>query len=519
MTSTAEIGNLRVRLGIDSAEFANGVRSVQGSLATLSSSLKTFATGAAAITVFNSAVTALRNVADLGDVAESIGLSAEQLQVFQKMALASGTSTDVLVRGLQSIAEQSTDAKSKLSQLFAANDLTLAGKEMNQIILEFMTLLQNAKSPAEQLAIATGVLGDKVGRQLVESLRSGASGWNEAFNSMVADGYYLSNEQVKAAQEIETKYNQVLANLTSAWQKFIVLVAEGINAAVNPDMGSSANKFRFNYGIGVAPGVPSNAGSAAAAGGKGDLPGNINSGSGYGLNTPTANPFNGISAPKASTTTPIVPAIPKDTIDSIYGTGEAFTSLWEDMAAGMPTTNELTQSFQQMADTIADSLSTALVGLISGTMSVQDAFESMLTSISQQLEQLAAQIIKSQIFNLLSMFAGNFGGVTVGGMSFGGFYADGGHLGSGQWGIAGENGPEIIHGPANITPMDGMGGSAPQMNVTVINNSAAQVATRQGANGGLDVIIEDKIAAAFARGGNKIDSAIQKGYGLRRAGR
>uniref|UniRef100_UPI0037C0B6F3 hypothetical protein n=1 Tax=Flavobacterium sp. TaxID=239 RepID=UPI0037C0B6F3 len=298
--SQAVIGNLQVRMGLDSAEFANGVRSVQGSLATLGSSLRTFATATAAITVFQQAVTALRDVADLGDVAEAIGLTAEQIQVYQKMALASGASSDVMMRGLQSIAEQSVDTSSKLSQLFTANGLVLAGKEMNQIILEFMTLLQNAKTPAEQLAIATGVLGDKVGRQLVESLRSGASGWNEAFNGMVADGWYLTNEQVKAAQAIETKYNQVLSNLSSAWRIFVVQVAEGMAAVANPDMGSSANRFRYNFGLGVAKGVPSNAGSTAATGGKGDLPGNINPGSGYSVNKPTANPFNGISAPKPS---------------------------------------------------------------------------------------------------------------------------------------------------------------------------------------------------------------------------
>lgn len=40
---------------------------------------------------------------------------------------------------------------------------------------------------------------------------------------------------------------------------------------------------------------------------------------------------------------------------------------------------------------------------------------------------------------------------------FGGWFANGGTLGAGKWGIAGENGPEIISGPASITPM-GMGG-------------------------------------------------------------
>ena len=514
MSGTAEIGNLRVRMGIDSAEFAAGVRGVQNSLSSLTSSLKTFATGAAAIALFTQAVAALHDVADMGDVAEAIGLSAEQLQVFNRMALASGTSTDVMARGLQSIAEQSTDANSALSKLFTANGLVTAGKEMNQIVMEFMTLLQNAKSPAEQLAIATGVLGTKVGRQLVESLRTGASGWNEAFNSMVKDGIYLSDEQVKAAQAIETKYNQVLANLTSAWQKFVVLVAEGIDAAVNPNMGGGANKFRFNYGLGVAPGVPSNAGSAAAAGGKGDLPGNMNPNN-YQLNKPTANPFSGISAPKPS----IVPQIPKDTIDDIYGAGDAVQALQDSIVETIPQASALDVAFQGIGDTIAGSLGDALVGIISGTESVKEAFANMARSIMQQLDQIASELIKSSILKLLASVGTSAGGAQ-GLFGFGGLYADGGNLGAGKWGIAGEAGPEIIHGPARITPMDKMGGGGGNpVNIQIINNSSAQTRQHRDSNGDYKVIIEDVMSDLLARGGNKIDAAMNRGFGLRRAGR
>jgi lambda family phage tail tape measure protein len=42
---------------------------------------------------------------------------------------------------------------------------------------------------------------------------------------------------------------------------------------------------------------------------------------------------------------------------------------------------------------------------------------------------------------------------------FGGWFANGGTLGAGKWGIAGEAGPEIVSGPANITPMGGQGGT------------------------------------------------------------
>ena len=51
---------------------------------------------------------------------------------------------------------------------------------------------------------------------------------------------------------------------------------------------------------------------------------------------------------------------------------------------------------------------------------------------------------------------GDFFSSAWGGISdfFGGFFADGGYLPAGQFGIAGEAGPEIITGPANIVPMD-----------------------------------------------------------------
>ena len=60
------------------------------------------------------------------------------------------------------------------------------------------------------------------------------------------------------------------------------------------------------------------------------------------------------------------------------------------------------------------------------------------------------------------------GGGIIGGIVngvkkiFGGLFHDGGYLGAGKFGIAGEYGPELISGPANVTPL-AMGG---QQNVT-----------------------------------------------------
>lgn len=539
--SQAQIGNLNVSLGINTAQFSAGIAQAQGSLAKFGQGLKAFATGAAAVGIFNQSLVALKGVADMGDVAESIGITAEQLQVFNRLALASGTSTDVMTRGLQSIAEQSVDTNSKLSQLFAANGLATAGKTMNQIILEFMELLRNARTPAEQLAMATDVLGAKVGRNLVEALRTGSSGWQEEFGNMRASGNYLANESVKDAQRIETAYNQMTANIATAWQRMVVKMLQGaqnlaaaLDPIINPDM-SKGTAFgelwklvsgqNVNWGYGSSPGFGGKLIEAPSVNmGPMGGPGQFQSITAKVSVLPLAPPEKEKITKEVQTAVDEGMYIPPDTIDSIYGTGEAFSDMWARMSEGIPDANNLTAAFSDMAETIADGLGYAIEGLISGTMSLKDAFKSLVSSMTQQLSQLAAQLIKSSIFKLLSMLAGGLAGgggagFSIGGMTFGGLFADGGHLGSGQWGIAGEAGPEIIHGPANITPMDKAGGGTPQMNVTVINNSSASVNTRKNSKGELEVLIEDMMAEKLIRGGNKIDSALQRSFGLRRAGR
>jgi len=67
---------------------------------------------------------------------------------------------------------------------------------------------------------------------------------------------------------------------------------------------------------------------------------------------------------------------------------------------------------------------------------------------SQQSRMLYEQDrgMSDGIFSTISKGIGNF---------FGGFFANGGMLGAGKFGVAGENGPEFIGGPASITPMGG----------------------------------------------------------------
>lgn len=65
--------------------------------------------------------------------------------------------------------------------------------------------------------------------------------------------------------------------------------------------------------------------------------------------------------------------------------------------------------------------------------------------------------IGDTVGNIFSGGGAGGGGGFFSGLSdlFGGFFANGGMLGAGKFGIAGENGPELISGPAQVTPMGG----------------------------------------------------------------
>ncbi len=77
-------------------------------------------------------------------------------------------------------------------------------------------------------------------------------------------------------------------------------------------------------------------------------------------------------------------------------------------------------------------------------------------SMKDFLADIAEMILRSQVQRLIAQIFGGsslFGGSSN--SNFAGGFANGGTIPAGQFGIVGENGPEFINGPANITPMGG----------------------------------------------------------------
>lgn len=80
------------------------------------------------------------------------------------------------------------------------------------------------------------------------------------------------------------------------------------------------------------------------------------------------------------------------------------------------------------------------------------AFKEFAASV---LEDLLRMQVRSTLANIFGM-----GGAGGSFNPFAGFFARGGMIPAGQFGVVGENGPELVGGPANIRPMDNFGGSS-----------------------------------------------------------
>ena len=132
--------------------------------------------------------------------------------------------------------------------------------------------------------------------------------------------------------------------------------------------------------------------------------------------------------------------------------------------------------------------------VIAGTKSVEQAFADFLNTIADQLAQTAAQMIAQYIaLGIARAFATgsspsvpNFsqgvnnplGVASSSGFNlnaFAGYFANGGTIPSGQFGVVGENGPEFVSGPAKVTPM----GAGTVVNITVNSNGT----TNQSSSG------------------------------------
>lgn len=196
----------------------------------------------------------------------------------------------------------------------------------------------------------------------------------------------------------------------------------------------------------------------------------------------------------------------------IKGQREAI-ELWldkiPDAIAGLEKQKSAMQTAKDIGESFKSTFSSAFSSIVDGTSSITSAFKSMVSSLLSSLVNLFA----NKAFAML--IEGGPGSGGTGGLigalfkGFSGGFASGGTLGAGKWGIAGENGPEPIVGPATVIPNRGMGGAK----FTLIDQrtNAPRVETRQDSMGNLTAIIRDTVNNLISSG--QTDKAQRTRFG------
>ena len=99
-----------------------------------------------------------------------------------------------------------------------------------------------------------------------------------------------------------------------------------------------------------------------------------------------------------------------------------------------------------MANSLMKSVSGMFSGIKGGGGSALKSIGSAVSSVFSSGKSKGGGILDSIVSGAKSLF--------------GGFFANGGTLPRGKFGIVGERGPELISGPGQITPLQGMGGGS-----------------------------------------------------------
>jgi phage-related protein len=111
---------------------------------------------------------------------------------------------------------------------------------------------------------------------------------------------------------------------------------------------------------------------------------------------------------------------------------------------------------------------------------IRSQVESMSSTIQSSVSSLTSWVSSSLsgVWNSISNTAGRvgdwFGGFDFSNPfeNFAGFFANGGRIPAGQFGVVGEAGPELVSGPANVTPMGDQFGTMVTYNINAVDASS-----------------------------------------------
>ena len=232
MAKGGVIGNLRVNMGLDSAQFQAGVAKVSKSMDAVAKKAAVF--GAAVGTAMAGLATAMSvavkrsiNEADnMAKAAQKFGVGVEELSRLKHAADLSGVSLETLGTSMrklsQNMQETANGAKNTASQAFAALGVAVKNadgslRSSTEVMGDVAERFARMDDGAQKTALAMAIFG-RAGTDLIPMLNAGRDGLHEMMQEADRLGIVLDTNTAKAAEN----FNDNMTRLGRVWDGLVM---------------------------------------------------------------------------------------------------------------------------------------------------------------------------------------------------------------------------------------------------------------------------------------------------------
>lgn len=512
---------LTVKIGADIDEALKGLDEIGAKVRPFAAG---FTAAAAAAAAAGTAIAAVaiqtgRWADELLDLRDQTGLTLRELQEFRVVGISAGVGADTVAEAVLKLqtrmasgAEGSADLRMGLEQLgVSLEDWTGKSRPMGDIVTEIVGKLGDMEDVTQRNVTATRVFG-RGAVELLPVLAMGSAEIEKVTDRAHRMGLVMSNEDVEAANELRIEFDLAVESIAAMGRELSVqtiplllrlgevmgpvlenlrllatqatggpsVAAQGIIGGFSGIDDIGALQQRYMMFFDRLPGV------AAAAGQSID---EIQAGldefgiTGADLGHILFALEEQIAGLATTTTDSVAPSFGefsarsvelqlnldrlKVTIPELADAQQLWTE-W--MQYGMEITEAVRTPLEVYNDTLQELDLLLRINAISQETHARavrqataalNAQAAAAANDADELSELAGQLGKvGSLMSILGPSLPGLGQVTGLLNLFAGGFADGGTIPGGQWGIVGERGPEIVSGPANITPMGGGAGVA-----------------------------------------------------------
>ncbi len=465
---------------------------------------------------------AVTDAANIGDLADKIGIATGELQGLQYGAVQANLGFDELSGGLIKFSKNLGQARNGQGELLKTLEVNGFSKSAVQALSysealnTVADLIKNAKNEQDALLITTQAFG-KGSDSFLEFLRNGSAGLAGFQADVKEAGAVIDEALIRRAQQLDDKWAALMLSLRTQTQSTVLSIVDELSKAWNLGANLISGNPMTGF-MGRPIGTVDQSTPLPAASSQTSAPGKTDLQRPTVIYDPQIDRDAAAAAAAKAAADKAAASAAKARADQIRGVieglqfegdqlktnslqqkinselrsaGVSATSAQGQEIARLVTANYNLEASQRLVNLATENYATQLSEIRDGQMELArmgvDAFNRMAISgenVTDVLVGLADQLAEAAVNAALlgsgpmaalfgtSSSGGLIGSLLGGASKFAGLYANGGQIPSGKFGIAGEAGPEIIRGPANVIPMNRMTGGG-STHVTIVQNIAA----------------------------------------------